>query len=386
METEAHTGRDDEQVAVATELDRGIWVVGLHVVPAEQVGNDVGADQDRGSGEVADAADDAVSDAVSDELGPGTPGDEVLDAFTAAEAERIAREVERWVGAHALVVRHLEDGGASDAVEEVLVSPRPVGVGGAGAARWRVGADGALGTVHGLVRTSGAEVERVRRTVQHTPVADGGGSEAGDSQDAAYAAAYLLQLLGTTTGGQRVAVVGDVGLDGEVLGVDRVDDRLAAAQRAGCAHLVVPSRSQVLPGDHEGVQVWWVASLDEVMTTVLEVCAGASTGEPASAPVYEPVARAAARQRPGGAPPAAWALLALVMLGTALVQPETTHVLLAVTVLLVTARAAVWSSQPVRRRRARAVEREAAPEVEPEVGLDEVPWVDRDGRTRTEDG
>lgn len=96
----------------------------------------------------------------------------------------------------------------------------------------------------------------------------------GTSAGLAIALAFI-SLLRETAVPDGMAAIGEVTLRGRVLPVDRMAERLAAAQRAGVTHVIVPERNRpdiegppdlVLPSD---LKVSYVKTLDEAVRVAL---------------------------------------------------------------------------------------------------------------------
>ena len=71
---------------------------------------------------------------------------------------------------------------------------------------------------------------------------------------------------------RTLAVVGEIGLTGEVRGVSRVGSRLAEAKKLGFCEIVIPrSNLREVEGKFEGVQVYGVASVQDALQVVWKV-------------------------------------------------------------------------------------------------------------------
>jgi ATP-dependent Lon protease len=90
----------------------------------------------------------------------------------------------------------------------------------------------------------------------------------------------LASLLADESLPARTAALGEITLHGRLLPVDRLPERLAAAERAGLAHVILPERSRA---DVEGARdlelpqslaLTYVETVTEAVATVLPALAG----------------------------------------------------------------------------------------------------------------
>jgi hypothetical protein len=87
----------------------------------------------------------------------------------------------------------------------------------------------------------------------------------GDSYDLAYLLGNVCAITSMHVP-QPVAVTGDVELStNQVLGSGLIEDKRAAAVDDGMAHLILPFRTHLMPGDHRGVRYWPARDVNEAV-------------------------------------------------------------------------------------------------------------------------